>query len=256
MKRRIAIWIVKQMRKEFDDRTILEIAKNSYHENMISWDDLLLICHEIEYEFYDWFAEKPDEEKRGECCVPNDIPERIDKYMNQYIEWISTPFFTEEIVAKSKCEAYLKCQKEWSNASFDGDDESYDKWSEKGHLLRDAFSREDWMELIGQSTGRAKYEYTRMMNAKFPQEAVQEHSKSAYERYLEYEKRIDALQDEGKWNEAEKLENEQLAIRNNEFTKEDWLCLIDDAKGSNRAVFEYTRMMKERFPDDNEQNKK
>lgn len=256
MKRRVAIWIVKQMRKEFDDTTILEIAKNSYHDNMISWDDLLLICHEIKFEFYDWFAEKSDKEKREECYVPNDIPERIDKYINQYDEWISTPFFTEKIIAKSKCEAYHKCQKEWSKAFCEGDYELYDKWSEKGHLLRDTFSREDWMELIGQSTGRAKYEYTRMMNAKFPQEAVQERSKSAYERYLEYEKRINALQDEGKWDEAEKLEDEQLAIRNNEFTKEDWLCLIDDAKGSKRAVFEYTRMMKERFPDNNEQGKK
>lgn len=27
MKRRVAIWIVKQMRKEFDDITILEIVK-------------------------------------------------------------------------------------------------------------------------------------------------------------------------------------------------------------------------------------
>jgi len=256
MTRRVAIWIVKQMRKEFDDRSILEIAKNSYHENMISWDDLLLICHEIEYEFYDWFAEKPDDEKRKKCFVPNDIPERVDKYMNQYIEWISTPFFHEEIVAKSKCEAYLKCQKEWSKAFCVGDYELYDKWSEKGHLLRDTFSREDWMELIGQSTGRAKYEYTRMMNAKFPQAAVQERNKSAFERYLEYEKRIDALQDEGKWDEAGKLEDEQLVIRNYEFTKEDWLCLIDDAKGSKRAVFEYARMMKERFPDNNDKSKK
>lgn len=256
MDRKEAKWIVRQMRKGFDDKTILEIAKNSYHENMIPWDDLLLICHEIEYEFYDWFAEKSDEEKREKCYVPNDIPDRIDKYMNQYIEWISTPFFKEEIVAKSKCEAYLKCQKEWSKASFDGDDELYDKWSEKGHLLRDTFSREDWMELIGQSTGRAKYEYTRMMNVKFPQEAVQERSKSAFERYLEYEKRIDVLQDEGKWDESEKLEDEQLAIRNNEFTKEDWLRLIDDTKGSKRAVYEYTRMMNERFPNDNEQSTK
>lgn len=134
---------------------------------------MLLICHEIEYEFYDWFAEKPDEEKREECCVPNDIAERIDKYMNQYIEWISTPFFTEEIVAKSKCEAYLKCQKEWSKAFCEGDYELYDKWSEKGHLLRDTFSREDWMELIGQSTGRAKYEYTCMMKERFPDDNEQ-----------------------------------------------------------------------------------
>lgn len=30
------------------------------------------------------------------------------------------------------------------------------------------FTKADWEELIGQSSGRAKYEYTRMMNEKFP----------------------------------------------------------------------------------------
>lgn len=32
------------------------------------------------------------------------------------------------------------------------------------------FTKEDWEELINQSSGRAKYEYTRMMNAKFPEQ--------------------------------------------------------------------------------------
>ena len=44
----------------------------------------------------------------------------------------------------------------------------------------------------------------------------------AYERYLEYEDKIYELKDEGKWDEADKLEDEQLAIRNNEFTRKDW----------------------------------
>lgn len=183
--------------------------------------------------------------------------EDIDKYMDQYIEWISTPFFQEEIVAKSKCEAYLQCIKEQGHLACIGNLEGYKKLVPKSQAIRDSFSKEDWEELIKQSTGRAKYEYTRMMNEKFPQEeTMQKCGKSAFERYLEYEKRIDALQDKGKWNEADKLEYEQLAIRNNEFTKDDWLRLIDDAKGSKRAVFEYTRMMKDRFPDNSDQSKK
>ena len=73
---------------------------------------------------------------------------------------------------------------------------------------------------------------------------------TALEKYLEYEDRINALGDAGKWDEADKLESEQLSVRNNEFTKEDWLRLIEDARGSKKAVYEYTRMMNEKFPPD------
>lgn len=71
---------------------------------------------------------------------------------------------------------------------------------------------------------------------------------NAFEKYLEYEDRINALEDAGKWDEADKLEDEQLSVRDNEFTKEDWLRLIEDARGSKKAVYEYTRMMNEKFP--------
>lgn len=74
----------------------------------------------------------------------------------------------------------------------------------------------------------------------------------AYERYLEYEDKIYELKDEGKWDEADKLEDEQLAIRNNEFTRQDWERLIDEAKFDKRAVFEYTRMMNAKFPEEDE----
>ena len=36
-------------------------------------------------------------------------------------------------------------------------------------LRNEKFSKQDWEKLIAQSTGRAKYEYTRMMNEKFPE---------------------------------------------------------------------------------------
>jgi len=74
----------------------------------------------------------------------------------------------------------------------------------------------------------------------------------AYERYLEYEDKIYELEDAGKWDEADKLEDEQLAIRNNEFTRKGWERLIDDAKFDKRAKFEYTRMMNAKFPEEDE----
>lgn len=71
----------------------------------------------------------------------------------------------------------------------------------------------------------------------------------AFEKYLEYENRINALEDEGaSEEEIDKLEEEQISIRNNEFTKEDWDKLIEYSKCSKRAVYEYTRMMNEKFP--------
>ena len=39
---------------------------------------------------------------------------------------------------------------------------------EQKRLRENNFTKADWEQLISQSTGRAKYEYTRMMNAKFP----------------------------------------------------------------------------------------
>lgn len=68
----------------------------------------------------------------------------------------------------TKCEEYLQNRKEWSRAFSNGNFDLYHKLTKKGLAIRDAFEKEDWEELIGQSTGRAKYEYTRMMNERFP----------------------------------------------------------------------------------------
>lgn len=49
-------------------------------------------------------------------------------------------------------------------------DEEYDSLGKELVGFRDNnFTREDWDELINQSSGRARFEYKRMKNAKFPQ---------------------------------------------------------------------------------------
>lgn len=68
----------------------------------------------------------------------------------------------------TKCEAYLQSEKEEGKACSEGNFDLYHKLAKRGLAIRDTFEKEDWEELIGQSTGRAKYEYTRMMNEKFP----------------------------------------------------------------------------------------
>lgn len=73
----------------------------------------------------------------------------------------------------TKCEAYLMCRRAWSDASCMGNETMYKQWLAKGLRIRNTFSKEDWEELIGQSTGRAKYVYTRMMNERFPNDNEQ-----------------------------------------------------------------------------------
>ncbi len=68
----------------------------------------------------------------------------------------------------TRCEQYLQYQDKWSKYACDGDWKKSDEYSQLGLELRDSFIKSDWEELIAQSHGRAKYEYTRMMKEKFP----------------------------------------------------------------------------------------
>lgn len=67
-----------------------------------------------------------------------------------------------------RCEQYLQYQYNWSKYACDGDWKKSDEYSKLGLELRNNFTKSDWEELIAQSHGRAKYEYTRMMKEKFP----------------------------------------------------------------------------------------
>jgi hypothetical protein len=68
--------------------------------------------------------------------------------------------------------------------------------------------------------------------------------------FSEY-KRLDLLAqnyfDNNDFNNANLIAKKQQKIRNENFTKEDWEKLI--AQSTGRAKYEYTRMMKEKFPD-------
>jgi hypothetical protein len=64
---------------------------------------------------------------------------------------------------------YIEYQNVWSKAACEGNYDEYKKLVAKGLKFRNEnFTKEDWEKLIAQSTGRAKYEYTRMMKEKFP----------------------------------------------------------------------------------------
>lgn len=71
---------------------------------------------------------------------------------------------------------------------------------------------------------------------------------TAYEKYKEMKKQETYYLGSDMYDEAAKITHAAVEIRNNEFTKEDWLQLIYDAP-TGRARYEYTRMMNERFPE-------
>ncbi len=66
--------------------------------------------------------------------------------------------------ASSKVKEYLKIK--WENNDIEDWPDEVIKSIDK---IKNEFSVDDWGYLISQSSGRAKYEYTRMMNEKFPE---------------------------------------------------------------------------------------
>lgn len=68
----------------------------------------------------------------------------------------------------SKVEMFLENQLKYSEATINGDEELAEIYAEKNRGAFKSFTKTDWEELIAQSHGRAKYEYTQMMKEKFP----------------------------------------------------------------------------------------
>ena len=71
---------------------------------------------------------------------------------------------------------------------------------------------------------------------------------TAYEKYKEMKKQETYYLGSDMYDEAAKITHAAVEIRNNEFTKEDWLKLLGERLRP-RARYEYTRMMNERFPE-------
>lgn len=188
MDRKEAKWIVKRMREMYsDDGTILEIAKNSYHDRIISWDELILICDEIHYEFYDSFVEKPEEERRAACYKFNGIFERVDKYINEYKIWSALSFPKKIITwikyhpisefkkfmlnpafvnlynaAPPKVKAYYKLKWNYNYSKY---------WPEKRlKKMEDNFEKSDWEFLMSKSHSFEWYSYKKKMQEHFPNE--------------------------------------------------------------------------------------
>lgn len=69
-----------------------------------------------------------------------------------------------------------------------------------------------------------------------------------YEEYLKLSKQADILFDNEDFKNSKLKRREAADFRNKNFSKQDWEKLIAQSC-SGRAKYEYTRMMKEKFPD-------
>lgn len=83
--------------------------------------------------------------------------------MNEFDLFMKNPYWKETY--NNATENVKKLYKiEWENNSKDYTNEIENEISK----IMQGFSKSDWELLISQSHGRAKYEYTKMMNEKFP----------------------------------------------------------------------------------------
>ena len=88
---------------------------------------------------------------------------------------------TQKGEQRKTIEIYLDYQDRWSELFCNKDFEGYKKLVAKGIEFRNNnFTKSDWEQLIAQSTGRAKYEYTRMMNERFNEDGTPKIKKSTY----------------------------------------------------------------------------
>ena len=77
---------------------------------------------------------------------------------------------------RKNVQIFLDYQAKWSEACCNEyfDKDKYEKLAKEGSECSiwcyNNFTKSDWEELIAQSYGRAKYEYTRLMKQRFPED--------------------------------------------------------------------------------------
>ena len=106
----------------------------------------------------------------------NVAPSRNDSWASIWdfangIEWITADVDMQSNDASKTFNRYAIVYKKANELFFDNDKDSFAKCLQEAKTLREQFSKSDWERLIDcTKDGRARYEYRRMMNAKFPME--------------------------------------------------------------------------------------
>ena len=106
----------------------------------------------------------------------NVAPSRNDSWASIWdfangIEWITADVDMQSNDASKTFNRYAIVYKKANELFFDNDKDSFAKCLQEVKTLREQFSKSDWERLIDCTKDRrARYEYRRMMNAKFPTE--------------------------------------------------------------------------------------
>lgn len=178
---------------------ILKVLYGMYTEDKLSLSDLRTFIGIMGYEFTDEFEAMSEEDKKtkgweqetdGNDSVngainqssadtklaKNVTPSRNDSWASIWdfangIEWITADVDMQSNAASDTFNLYAKAYRKANELFFDDDKDAFAKCLQEVKTLREQFSKSDWKRLIDcTKDGRARYEYRRMMNAKFPTE--------------------------------------------------------------------------------------
>lgn len=178
---------------------ILKVLYGMYTEDKLSLSDLRTFIGIMGYEFTDEFEAMSEEDKKtkgweqetdGNDSVngainqssadtklaKNVTPSRNDSWASIWdfangIEWITADVDMQSNAASNTFNLYAKAYRKANELFFDDDKDAFAKCLQEVKTLREQFSKSDWERLIDcTKDGRARYEYRRMMNAKFPTE--------------------------------------------------------------------------------------
>ena len=178
---------------------ILKVLYAMYTDDKLSLSDLRTFIGIMGYEFTDEFEAMSEEDKKtkgweqetdendsvnGEInqssadtkSAKNVAPSRNDSWASIWdfangIEWITADVDMQSNDASKTFNRYAIAYKKANELFFDNDKDSFAKCLQEVKTLREQFSKSDWERLIDCTKDRrARYEYRRMMNAKFPTE--------------------------------------------------------------------------------------
>ena len=178
---------------------ILKVLYGMYTEDKLSLSDLRTFIGIMGYEFTDEFEAMSEEDKKTKGweqetdendsvngainqssadtkSAKNVAPSRNDSWASIWdfangIEWITADVDMQSNDASKTFNRYAIAYKKANELFFDNDKDSFAKCLQEVKTLREQFSKSDWERLIDcTKDGRARCEYRRMMNAKFPTE--------------------------------------------------------------------------------------
>lgn len=175
---------------------ILKVLYLMFTKGEFDVETLRALIGTMGYEFTEEFEAMSEEDKKTKGWVQNDqeavsnnnenestdntkvTPSRNDSWASIWdiangIEWTTDDVDMQRSGASDTFNRYAIAYRQANTLFFGDDKEAFAKCLQEVKKLREQFSMSDWKRLInGTRDRRARYEYRRMMNAKFPTEQV------------------------------------------------------------------------------------